>query len=454
MKKKTGSKVLIINDKLYLRKQIRQILTKEGYDIVGEGNDGHDAIDLFRKHRPELLIMDMDLPLLDGIGAAEIITRRYKDAKVMLIFDNYSRNEEAKSVGVMSLLRKPIESNLLVSQLLEMERNKPPGRSVAKPIKTSGDKKKEVKITKTKQKKEALKPLQPLDANKPEKAEKNGKLGMPGLGSGNAPSGGGNRKISLRDENRNGVKQPDKPKDDLKKKKTESTGREKSKSAEDINISIPVPVKMRSLGDKRRSAIAEEPIEEIESIVEDVPEEKECPIRIKPFNKMMSFRPKKKEKKLELPKIKPFAEMNSYRLKKKETPVILPTIKPFDKVPILKKIEAIEEELMPEPNDNEPTNEDVEGVEEFEFEDIEFDLMSGADDEEEKDDAKDESEGYLDFDAMSEFEIESEPAAKEGNEKESRKSDSNSSHEYDKEPDTDTANDDSGDWDDIEFEIG
>lgn len=93
-----------------------EIIEEAGYSVVGQAGDGFEAIEVCRRERPDLAIMDIKMPLLDGIKAAKII-KEENLAKCVILVTAYSDLElinEAKGVGVMSYLVKPIDEKSLI----------------------------------------------------------------------------------------------------------------------------------------------------------------------------------------------------------------------------------------------------------------------------------------------------------------------------------------------------
>lgn len=67
------TRVVIAEDEALIRLDLKEMLEEEGYSVVGEAGDGERAVELAREHRPDLVILDVKMPVLDGISAAEKI---------------------------------------------------------------------------------------------------------------------------------------------------------------------------------------------------------------------------------------------------------------------------------------------------------------------------------------------------------------------------------------------
>ncbi len=111
----TGLRVLIAEDEALIRLDLREILTEEGFDVVGEAADGEQAVALAEGLRPDLVICDIKMPKMDGIAAAAMITERRIAPVVMLTaFSQRDLVERARDAGAMAYLIKPFEKRDLL----------------------------------------------------------------------------------------------------------------------------------------------------------------------------------------------------------------------------------------------------------------------------------------------------------------------------------------------------
>lgn len=107
-------RIVIADNESIIRMDLRELLEEAGHVVVAEAGDGVKAIELARKHSPDLVIMDIKMPEMDGIAAAKAISNE-KLAPVLLL-TAYSQKEiveKAKDSGVLAYLVKPVkEANL------------------------------------------------------------------------------------------------------------------------------------------------------------------------------------------------------------------------------------------------------------------------------------------------------------------------------------------------------
>lgn len=111
------TKILVVDDDPIIRMDIKEMLEEEGYCVVGEAKNGEVAVELAFRHEPDLIIMDVKMPKMNGIKASEIIQKKL-DCAVLLLTAYSQRDliQEARKAGVAAYLVKPVtERNLFPS---------------------------------------------------------------------------------------------------------------------------------------------------------------------------------------------------------------------------------------------------------------------------------------------------------------------------------------------------
>ncbi len=107
--------VLVAEDEALIRLDLVELLREEGYDVIGEAGDGEEAIKLARELQPDLVIMDVKMPKLDGITAAETIAEERIAPIVMLTaFSQRDLVERARDAGAMAYIVKPFDASDVV----------------------------------------------------------------------------------------------------------------------------------------------------------------------------------------------------------------------------------------------------------------------------------------------------------------------------------------------------
>ena len=108
-------RVLIAEDEALIRLDLREMLEEEGYVVVAEVGDGASAVRMAEELRPDLCILDVKMPALDGLSAAEqIVGARVAPVVILTAFSQRDLVERAREAGVMAYLVKPFEKKDLV----------------------------------------------------------------------------------------------------------------------------------------------------------------------------------------------------------------------------------------------------------------------------------------------------------------------------------------------------
>ena len=108
-------RVVIAEDEAIIRLDLKETLEEEGYIVVGETGRGDKAVDLVREHRPDLAILDIKMPGMDGLEAARLITKdRICGVLVLTAFSQREIIEEARDAGALAYLVKPFQKSDLI----------------------------------------------------------------------------------------------------------------------------------------------------------------------------------------------------------------------------------------------------------------------------------------------------------------------------------------------------
>ena len=109
-------RIVIADDEPITRMDLKEFLEERGYSVLGEATDGFDAIEMCKKIKPDLVLMDIKMPLLDGLSAARILQQEQIGATIVLL-TAYSEREfidSAKEIGVSGYLVKPIDEKSII----------------------------------------------------------------------------------------------------------------------------------------------------------------------------------------------------------------------------------------------------------------------------------------------------------------------------------------------------
>jgi len=110
-----STRVVIAEDEAIIRLDLKETLIEEGYDVVGETGRGDEAVQLVRDLSPDLAILDIKMPGLDGLSAAREITADRKSAVLILTaFSQRDLIEQARDAGALAYLVKPFQRSELI----------------------------------------------------------------------------------------------------------------------------------------------------------------------------------------------------------------------------------------------------------------------------------------------------------------------------------------------------
>lgn len=105
-------RVLIVDDSRTSRRLLRCLLEAEGYVVAGEAKDGEEGIKKYEELKPDLITLDITMPVLDGVGALKAIRERDRDVKIVMITAAGQRNKiiECLKEGANEFVTKPYDA--------------------------------------------------------------------------------------------------------------------------------------------------------------------------------------------------------------------------------------------------------------------------------------------------------------------------------------------------------
>ncbi len=105
-------KILIVDDAAFMRMVIKDILTKNGFEVVGEGADGEDGVQKYKDLKPDLTFMDIVMPKMEGIDALKAIMEYDPNAKVVMCssIGQQSVVSDAITIGARDFIVKPFDA--------------------------------------------------------------------------------------------------------------------------------------------------------------------------------------------------------------------------------------------------------------------------------------------------------------------------------------------------------
>ena len=111
--------IMVVDDSPFASKQIKDIVEDNGYEVIGYAKDGEEAIELYKELKPDIVILDIIRPGLNGLETAEILKKQDPAVKILMLSSlcDAGTMEEVKSIGVKHLIPKPLEADVLLASL-------------------------------------------------------------------------------------------------------------------------------------------------------------------------------------------------------------------------------------------------------------------------------------------------------------------------------------------------
>lgn len=111
--------ILIVDDSRTSRKMLRNLLEENGHVVVGEAKDGQEGVDMAKELNPDVITLDITMPVLDGIGALELIKQDNPNAKVIMVTAAGQKDKIVKAVklGASEFVSKPYEPKLFLDTI-------------------------------------------------------------------------------------------------------------------------------------------------------------------------------------------------------------------------------------------------------------------------------------------------------------------------------------------------
>lgn len=119
-----SKRIMIVDDAIFMRMKLKDIVEKNGYEVVAEAQNGVEAIEKYRAERPEIVTMDITMPEMNGIEALKGIKRIDPHAKVLMCsaMGQQAMVMEAIQAGAIDFIVKPFETDRVLDSLLKASR--------------------------------------------------------------------------------------------------------------------------------------------------------------------------------------------------------------------------------------------------------------------------------------------------------------------------------------------
>ncbi len=111
--------IMVVDDSPFASKQIKDIVEDNGYEVIAYAKDGEEAIELYKEQKPDIVILDIIMPGINGLETAEILKKQDPEVKILMLSSlcDSGTMDEVKSIGVKHLIPKPLEADVLLASL-------------------------------------------------------------------------------------------------------------------------------------------------------------------------------------------------------------------------------------------------------------------------------------------------------------------------------------------------
>ncbi len=118
-KKKMNEKILVIDDSPFVFKMIKKAIEPQGYIIVGNASNGKKGLEMIKELNPDVVTLDITMPIMDGIETAKIIKQKFPNLKVIMLsaMGDNDLVEELKNIGVDTFVTKPFKPPIILDAL-------------------------------------------------------------------------------------------------------------------------------------------------------------------------------------------------------------------------------------------------------------------------------------------------------------------------------------------------
>ena len=113
------AKVMIVDDAAFMRGSLRYILEQNGHEVVGEATDGAQALELYKRHKPDVVTLDILMRGTDGFAGLKAIKKYDPEAKVIMVtaLGQEQMQEDASKLGASGYIRKPFSVSAIVAEV-------------------------------------------------------------------------------------------------------------------------------------------------------------------------------------------------------------------------------------------------------------------------------------------------------------------------------------------------
>ena len=122
--------IIVVDDSPFASKQIKDLVEENGYEVIGYAKSGEEGIKMYEELHPDIVILDIIMPGIDGIETAEILEKSDPDVTILMLSSlcDAGTLEEVRAIGVKYLIPKPWEDDVLLATLELLKKQKEENR--------------------------------------------------------------------------------------------------------------------------------------------------------------------------------------------------------------------------------------------------------------------------------------------------------------------------------------
>ena len=122
--------IIVVDDSPFASKQIKDLVEENGYEVIGYAKSGEEGIKMYEELHPDIVILDIIMPGIDGIETAEILEKSDHDVTILMLSSlcDAGTLEEVRAIGVKYLIPKPWEDDVLLATLELLKKQKEENR--------------------------------------------------------------------------------------------------------------------------------------------------------------------------------------------------------------------------------------------------------------------------------------------------------------------------------------
>lgn len=111
--------IMVVDDSPFASKQIKDIVEENGYEVIGYAKNGEEGVRMYDELNPDIVILDIIMPGIDGLETAQIILKKNPNARILMLSSlcDSGTLEEVKAIGLKFLIPKPWEDDVLLATL-------------------------------------------------------------------------------------------------------------------------------------------------------------------------------------------------------------------------------------------------------------------------------------------------------------------------------------------------